>query len=164
MDLEQELIEALREFRKRDVNTFVATVKSVDKEKGICLVEDEDLEYVARMSSVINGNHDRFYLLPKIGSIVLVSPIEEDINFLYIDKYSEVEELSFRVAESYFSVDGKGFNFKKDEHDLKSLILELIAAIRKMKFTTNAGPTIKLINESDFLSLEDKFKDLLKTF
>ena len=59
-------------------------------------------------------------------------------------------------------MDASGFNFKKENESLRSLMLELIGGIKKMRFTTNFGPTIKLINIADFEAIETKFKSLLK--
>lgn len=164
MSLEKELDEAFAEFGKREIPTFIAEVLSVDKKKGICIVTDEGLEFEVRLASVINDDKQKFYLFPVIGSLVLVSPIEEDIHQLYVDKYSEIEEFNFKVGDCEFSIDKNGLNFKKENDSLRSLVLELITAIRAMKFTTNTGPTIKLINDPDFIKLEKKFKQLLKPF
>lgn len=162
MSLDRDLEKALLEFQRRKVTTFIAEVVAVNKQNGTCIVTDEDLEYKVRLASVINNDKQKFYLFPLIGSMVLVSPIEEDIRQLYIDKYSEIEEFNFKVADCEFSIDNKGINFKKNDDSLRSLVLELITTIRNMKFTTNTGATIKLINEADFLELENKFKNLLK--
>lgn len=162
MGLEKELQEAFEQFKKPAVVSFIAEVVSVDKEKGTCIVTDEDLEYKVRLASVINDDKQKFYLFPIVGSMVLVSAIEEDIHQLYIDKYSEVEEFNFKVADCEFSIDSTGVNFKKNDDSLRSLVLELIKTIRAMRFTTNTGATIKLVNEPDFIELETKFKQLLK--
>lgn len=41
-------------------------------------------------------------------------------------------------------------------------MVDLLTEIRKMKFTTNTGSTILLVNEPAFVFLENRFKNLLK--
>jgi hypothetical protein len=81
---------------------------------------------------------------------------------LYVAKYSDIEDFQLKIADSILVMDASGFNFKKENESLRSLVLELIDGIKKMKFTTNFGPTINLINIADFEAVETKFKSLLK--
>ena len=162
MSIEKELQDSFRELVKRKATTFSAAVVSVDKEKGTCLVTDDQLEYKVRLASVINDSKEKFFLYPKVKSIVLVAPIEEDIHQLHVIKYSDIEQLRLRIGATDFCIDKDGFNFKKENESLRSLMLELIDGIKKMKFTTNFGPTINLINVQDFTDVEIKFKNLLK--
>lgn len=163
MSLDKEIEDALQGLVKREVPTFLAKVTQVDKEKGTCKVKDDDIEFSnVRLSAVIDGKDKKHFLFPKIGSTVLVGCIDEDIKQLYVEKYSELEAYSLKITNSFLIVDADGFNFKRKTNDLRSLILELIKTIRAMKFTTNTGPTIKLINEPDFITIENKFKTLLK--
>ncbi len=39
---------------------------------------------------------------------------------------------------------------------------DLLKKKKKMKFTTNTGSTIKLVNKPQFLNIEKRFKDFLK--
>ena len=60
MSFEVELEQALYEFKKRDINTFIAKVINVDKKKGICIVSDDEIEYPVRLASVINDDSNKF--------------------------------------------------------------------------------------------------------
>lgn len=162
MSKERELQDAFKKLLEKDAVTFSAVVKNVDKTKGTCMVSDGQLEFKVRLSSVINESQEKFFLYPKPNSIVLVGCIKEDLNQLYVVQYSAIEQLRLKIANCDFCIDESGFNFKKENESLRSLILELIGAIKKLKFTTNMGPTIKLINIQDFVSVENKFKNLLK--
>ena len=162
MSLEREIQDALGQLITPEVSTFSATVLSVDKEKGICKVTNDKLEYNVRLASVINTNKEKFFLYPKLNSKVLVSAIDEDINQLYVAKYSEIEQLRLQIGNTDFCIDKEGFNFKKGNESLKSLMVELIGAIKNLKFTTNVGPTINMINILEFEAVETKFKQLLK--
>jgi hypothetical protein len=162
MSKDKQIQDAFAKLLERDAVTFSAVVVSVDKEKGTCIVSADKLEYKVRLASVINDSKEKFFLYPKLKSKVLVAPIEEDIHQLHVIKYGDIEQLRLRIGATDFCIDEAGFNFKKENESLRSLILELIDGIKKMKFTTNMGPTIKLINLQDFVAVEDKFKNLLK--
>ncbi|MDY3534302.1 hypothetical protein PG614_10415 [Riemerella anatipestifer] len=161
--MSKELQDAFRELAKRDVDTFPVQVISVDKTAGTCTVSDGEIEFTdVRLSATIDNETKRFYLYPKVGSFVLVSPIEEDINRLYVEFFSEVEEFDFKTENSQIKINDEGFLLRKENETLKALMVDLIQEIKKMKFTTNAGPTIRLINKPQFTAIENRFKNFLK--
>lgn len=157
------LQDAFRQLGKRGVDTFPAKVVSVDKEKGTCVVNDGDIDYTdVQLSATIEDNGKRFFLFPKVSSFVLVSPINEDIHRLYVEFFSEVEELNFETEKSQIKINDEGFLLKKENETLAKLMSDLLQEIQKMKFTTNAGPTVKLINRLKFEEIENRFKSFLK--
>ncbi len=157
------LQDAFRRLAKRDVDTFPAKVISVNKEKGTCVVNDGDIDYTdVQLSATIESNSKRFYLIPKVGSFVLVSPINEDIHRLYVAFFSEIEELDFQTEKSQIKINDEGFLLKKENETLAKLMSDLLKEIQRMKFTTNAGPTVNLINRIKFKEIENRFKDFLK--
>ena len=161
--MEKELHDAFRKLKQRDVDTFPVKVLSVDKSAGTCKVTDDELEYTdVRLSAVIDGNDKKFYLFPKVGSSVLVSPINEDLKNLYLKAYSEIDGLDLKIDGVHFNIDKDGFLLKKENETLKKLMADLITAIKAMKFTTNNGPTINLVNIADFIALENRFNQFLK--
>lgn len=161
--MEKELHDAFRKLKQRDVDTFPVKVLSVDKSAGTCKVTDDELEYTdVRLSAVIDGNNKKFYLFPKVGSSVLVSPINEDLKNLYVEAYSEIDGLDLKIEGVHFNIDKDGFLLKKENETLKKLMADLITAIKAMKFTTNNGPTINLVNIADFIALENRFNQFLK--
>ncbi len=162
MSLEAELQNGFKALKKRDISTISVEVKSVNKDNGTCVVVDEELEYEVRLLSIINENNQGFYLFPKVGSSILIAPIEEDINRFHIVAYSEIENLKLTIDKCELNIDKNGFSLKKENETLKKLMADLIKAIKAMKFTTNNGPTIELINIADFVALEKRFNNLLK--
>lgn len=161
--MEKELHDAFRKLKQRDVDTFPVKVLSVNKSAGTCKVTDDELEYTdVRLSAVIDGNDKKFYLFPKVGSSVLVSPINEDLKNLYVEAYSEIDGLDLKIDGVHFNIDKDGFLLKKENETLKKLMADLITAIKAMKFTTNNGPTINLVNIADFIALENRFNQFLK--
>lgn len=157
------LQDAFRQLGKRGVDTFPAKVVSVDKVKGTCVVNDGDIDYTdVQLSATIEDNGKRFFLFPKVGSFVLVSPIQEDIHRLYVEFFSEVEELNFETEKSQIKINDEGFLLKKENETLAKLMSDLLKEIQKMKFTTNTGSTIKLVNQPKFKAIENRFKTFLK--
>lgn len=165
--MEKEIQDAFRQLKKRDVDTFIAKIVSVDKVKGTCKVNDGELDYFGvQLSAVVDDNKNNFYLFPKVGSWVLVSPINEDIHRLYVESYSEIESLALVIETVTFRVDKTGFLLKKQNETLKGLMADLISAIKAMSFTvtTPSGPgaTATLNNMPQFSSIETRFNKFLK--
>lgn len=151
------------ELKKRGVSTFAAEVTEVDKETGTCTVKDEDIEYFdVQLSSIIDGSKKQLFIYPVVGSSVLVSPIEEKITQLYVEVYSEVEAVDWSIETVTFNFDKDGFLLKKQNETLAKLMSDLLKEIQNMKFTTNTGSTILLVNKPKFLEIENRFKDFLK--
>ena len=73
----------------------------------------------------------------------------------------EVEEIDVKSEHCQLKVND-GFLLKKQNETLAKLMSDLLKEIQKMKFTTNTGSTIKLVNQPEFLSIENRFKDFLK--
>ena len=158
-----DLQKAFAALKVRGVSTFAAEVTEVDKENGTCTVKDDDIEYYnVQLSSIIDGSKKQMFIYPVIGSSVLVSPIEEKLEWLYVEVYSEVEQVDWNIESVKFNFDKNGFLLKKQNETLKKLMVDLLQEIQKMKFTTNTGSTIKLVNRPQFLSIENRFKDFLK--
>lgn len=167
----KELEDAFRKLKERDVDTFVVTVKSVDKAKGTCTVSDSELDYFGvQLSAVVDDNANNFYLFPKVGSSVLVSPINEDLHRLYVEAYSEIESLSLVIGSVEFKIDSTGFLLKKENETLKALMIDLIGAVKNMSFLVSTagtaaaqtGTTNTLVNVAEFTAIENRFKQFLK--
>lgn len=162
--MSKELQDGLNLMRRRGVDTFPAVVVSVDKTNGTCVVNDGTLDYTdVRLSASVEDEAKRFYLFPKVGSWVLVSPINEDIHRLYIEFFSEIESIDLKIEKTQLKVDEKGFLLKKENETLAKLMTDLLQEIQKMKFlTVSGGPTTRLINQLKFKEIENRFKELLK--
>lgn len=115
-------------------------------------------------------------IFPKVGSMVLVVFLNKNnasvVNTSEITKYElkiENSELLIdkdaflvKIENVEFQIDQEGFLLKKENETLKKLMSDLIKAIKLMKFTTNNGPTINLINIQDFIDVETRFNQFLK--
>jgi len=157
MNVEKELTDALREFKKRGVDTFIAQVVSVDKNKGICKIKDDDIEYTdVRLSAVIDTKGNRFYIFPKANSLVLVSPIQEDLKQLYVEEYSEIDAVEIEIGGVKFVADSNGFLMRKGTETLYAIINDLLTAIQAMVFTTNVGATIAMVNLAQFVAIQQR--------
>lgn len=115
-------------------------------------------------------------LFPKVGSMVLVVFLNK--NNAAVVNTSEIEKLElvientelqidkdkflFKRDQVQLEIDQDGFLLKKENETLKKLMADLIKAIKALKFTTNNGPTINLINIADFIALENRFNQFLK--
>lgn len=108
--MKKELQDAFKKLAGRKVETFSATVTEVDKTVGTIKVNDGELEYTnVRLASIEKADGNKLYVFPKVGSSVLVSPINEDIHKLYVEAYSDVEELNLTIENTSLKVTSDGF-------------------------------------------------------
>ena len=139
----------------------IAKVKSVDENGAVCVLEDEDGQEIpeVRLRPVLTGKKS-FLQIPKIGSLVLAVRIEDDDDWMIID-CDEVDKFLWVTDTTKIELTDK-VHISANNKNMAELIDKLFEAILKMRFTTNAGPTIRLINRPEFESLKNEFKELLK--
>lgn len=161
--MNKSLQDAFKMLGSRNVDTFPAEVVSVDKENGVCKVSDGQIEYSdVQLSATVEENGKRFFLFPKVGSFVLVSPINEDLHRLYVEFFSEIEDFDLKIGNTQLQINEEGFLLKKENETLKKLMSDLIKACKNLKFQTNTGVTIQLLNLQDFIDVETRFNQFLK--
>ena len=155
MSYELEIQKAFEGLKKREVFCFVAQVIEVDKVNGVCTISDNELEYTdVRLSAIIDGNDQKCYMFPKVGSTILVEPINEDLKQLYVAKYSEVESVSWLIESSQFVVDKNGFRIARENESLRTVLNDWQAEFGKLcdevsKIVVSIGvtPNVPVITE-----------------
>lgn len=139
----------------------IARVRSVDEVNATCILEDEDGQEIfdVRLRAVLTGKKS-FLQVPKVGSQVLAIRIEDDDDWMVI-ACDELEKVVWTVGQTTLSLTDK-IKLEAGGESLATLIDDLFVAIDKMVFTTNMGPTIKLVNKPEFDSIKNRFKTLLR--
>lgn len=154
------LKQTLSELQKNNTptQTVWVEVKEVDWEAKTMTVLgiDDDLEYYDVLLGL--GSVD---IKPKVGSNCLIGFINNSETLPFLIMADEVEEIDIKSEQCQFKIND-GFLLKKENETLKKLMVDLLQEIQKMKFTTNTGSTIKLVNKPQFLNIEKRFKDFLK--
>ncbi|REC47879.1 MULTISPECIES: hypothetical protein [Chryseobacterium] len=135
-----------------------AKVTSVDWENKTCDAKgiDDDLEFFDVLIGV--GSFD---VKPKVGSLIIIGIINNDETTPVLLSAEEVDKIEIKAGNCELTID-QGFLFKKENETLKKLMVDLLQEIQKMKFTTNTGSTINLVNQPQFQLLENRFKSFLK--
>lgn len=144
-----------------EVYAKVCEVLEVDQnEKTVNVKPVDDTAEIYNVRLQAESETGGLVLFPKVGSMVLVVFINK--NTAAVVNTSEIEKFSLVISSCSFEVDNTGFLLQKENETLKKLMADLIAAIKALKFTTNNGPTISLINIADFIALETRFNQFLK--
>ena len=138
----------------------IAKIKSVDEDKGTCiLIDEDDQEYVdVRLRPVLTGNQS-FLQIPKIGTQVLAVRIEDDDAWMVL-AHDETEKFLWVTPTAKVEVSDK-LLFEANNQNLLSL-LERLFTVMERGYKTNNGPTIDLILLPEFNSIKKDFKKLLK--
>ncbi len=133
MSSTSKLYDALRQFKQRDVETFIATVKEVQKDSATCTVTDGDIEYSdVQLSAIIDDDKQKIIVFPAKGSTVIVSPIAEDIHKLYVDKCSKVESVFSKIENTEFLIDKNGYQIDKDGENLNKVLEDFFVEFGKL--------------------------------
>lgn len=176
---ENDLAGALKTITKTsdEVYAKVCEVLEIDQdEKTVNVKPVDDTAEIYNVRLQAESETGGLVLFPKVGSKVLVVFINKNnaavVNTSEIEKLELVIENSelqidkdkflFKREQVQLEVDQEGFLLKKENETLKKLMADLITAIKALKFTTNNGPTINLINIADFIALENRFNQFLK--
>jgi hypothetical protein len=105
---------------------------------------------------------NKFVLIPKVGSLVIVSFLNNDIG--YVSMVNEVSEVLYKNGDTVFRVDDK-FLLASGTENLLTLMLDLIQAMIDERHMTNTGPTISLTPDSitKYEGIKTRFGTLLKS-
>ncbi|MBP7174003.1 MAG: hypothetical protein KBA33_08075 [Cloacibacterium sp.] len=100
------------------------------------------------------------YYEPKVGSVVCIVFVSKEIGVVV--SASELVQWRLKIKNVELKIDKDGFLLRKESETLRALMVDLLQEIQKMKFTTNMGPTILLVNKPQFIAIEKRFKQFLK--
>lgn len=147
------------------VQVSVAKVDSVNKSDSTCdlVIEGRPDRPETRLRAVIDNSLTGVIVLPKKGSYVLAGIVENRPESSFVCGYSEVDEVYVNIPQSEFRINKNGFLVKRSSNTLAGLVSELLDAITKLTVTTGTGPSGTPINTADFITLKQKFSQLLKT-
>lgn len=158
-----ELAQSLQSLTKTsdEVYAKVCEVLEIDQdEKTVNVKPVDDTAEIYNVRLQAESETGGLVLFPKVGSMVLVVFVNK--NNAAVVNTSEIEKLSLVIESCTFQVDNSGFLLQKQNETLKKLMADLLKAIKALKFNTNNGPTIQLINIQDFIELEGRFNQFLK--
>lgn len=140
----------------------VCTVHRVDKENKCCdVIPVDGSAELFEVPFHPNETDAGLCLYPAVNSHVLVVFINK--HHACICQLSKVEMMKLTIDQVQFSVDEKGFLFKKEDETLKTLMDDLLKAIQKLDFKAPNGPcvlqpdSIKKLGE-----IQTRFNSLLK--
>lgn len=155
-----ELVSVLGRENKRSQTMSIqwAKVISVNWNERTCDAKgiSDDLEFYDILIGV--GSVD---VKPKVGSLILIGMINNDETTSFLISAEEIDMIEIKAKNCELTIDD-GFLLRKENETLQKLMVDLLQEIQKMKFTTNTGSTITLVNKLKFLQIEDRFKDFLK--
>jgi len=100
MSLDADLKKAFKGMNYKEATVFTATVKSIDEAaKTISVTDVDDLQFNDVRLSAAEDDKKSLFIIPKVGSSVLVAMIGNDINTLFVTKVNEVEKIVGVVKE-----------------------------------------------------------------
>lgn len=177
-----EIIRGLKELLQTE-NIAVGTVKSVDESAMTAVVLADDIEYQdVRLTAVNNDDSERSCIIPATDSYVLVGFVEGSDTDAFIVLFSQIEKIITKATNIEITVDKKyteksetyehtadEFLFKGgkyqidgDTTSLKTILLDLVKALKALTVTTPVGPSGTPINVAQFVKVENQINQLFK--
>ena len=122
--------------------TIVGKVSAVDTDNRTCDIEFED-DLTApilgcRLNSVVNDHKDNVLIIPRIGSYVLVTGVEGNIDDKYVVGYSEIDKMSIKIGDTSADIDKDGIIFNGGENKGAVKIKELTDKLNELKNSFNS--------------------------
>lgn len=148
--------------REASRTSFLATVKTVNADDCVCVVETEDgISYDEVLLRAVTGVDKGILIVPTVGSHVMVSRIGGS-NELYVSMFSEIDNVGILIKDAEYTITDKGYRMNVGSSGLKKSLTDLIDAITKMTVTTGVGPSGTPINAADFIKIKQDLNNFLE--
>ncbi|RAJ75536.1 hypothetical protein CLV59_109150 [Chitinophaga dinghuensis] len=132
-----------------------------EEDNTIKVLLDSGLEIPdARLKSVVKGG-GKVILVPVKDSVVQIARIENSDEFIVV-AVDEVSQVLYCIDKTVMKMDSKGYLLKKDDETLRKIMDDLLDGIMNMRFTTQSGPTVNLVNRTTFEQIKNRVEKLLK--
>ena len=145
--VDERLRQALKNFHKAPFSTIAAEVLEVDRTELTVDVQPLDggaEVFGVRLRADIDDQRGGLVLVPKKGSTVLISPINDNLNSAYVVMVSEVDLITIKTARE----------------SLKQWLKDLLAEKRRETHTSPAGETKPPTNAPAYQLLENRLDNL----
>lgn len=123
--------------------------------KTMSAVDNDGLEYFD-----ISLGFGSVCIKPAVGSLCVIGLLEGQDTATWLLHTEEAAEIVWNGGKVELKMKDR-LMIKNDAENLKDLLSDLLKAIKAMKFTTNTGATIKLVNIVDFIKIEQRIEKLL---
>ncbi len=144
-----------------EIYAKLCKVKAINQAEKTITVEPLDgSAEVQDVLLIIDKDKKGLYIEPIVGSVVQIIFLSKEMAI--IAAQSEIKEWNLQMDKTQMKIDKEGFLLKKDNETLKKIMVDLLDAIKKMKFQTNTGVTLQLLNLQEFENVENRLKDFLQ--
>lgn len=115
--------------------TIIARVTSVNRSNLTCDADPVDggAAYTnVRLQAIIDENDQGAVIIPKEGSYITISIIENDDNNTYMAQCSEIEEYINKIDNLEVSWNKDGIRMKMADHSFKTIMNDMIDELNKI--------------------------------
>jgi hypothetical protein len=125
---------------------LLAKVIKVDKENYTCDVKPVNgaAELLDVRLRADDGKNDGQIIFPKMGSLVLIAPIDNDRATYFVAMFSEVEEVCCIIENTRLITGKNGVTIARDKDGLKEALTDLTNEILKIYAPMNKPAIVKI--------------------
>ncbi|MDD2965540.1 MAG: hypothetical protein PHU33_16475 [Bacteroidales bacterium] len=165
---ERRIIEALAGLGK-NAPVFLAEVTDNHPDESFIDVKDfvgDTYNNVRKKADIVSDTG--VIITPALGSTVAIMKMAEGGFFVF--SWSKIESVKWYVGDSLLNIDKTGLHIQlsgkcklsNSGQDLKSIMDELIEAIKAITVTTSTGPSGPPINSQTFVTIAQKINNLFE--
>lgn len=146
-------------------NSFYGLIKEVDEAKRTCDVEVGGIIREKVLLYLLDDEKDPkpgWWVIPKAGSIVLVTRVDAAGTRLRVSMFSEIDKVICTTGGTEFSVGKDGYKLNRAGSGLLKTLTDLCSAIEKLTVTTAMGPSGVPINAAAFTKIKQDLKNYLE--
>ncbi|SDX12082.1 hypothetical protein [Flavobacterium degerlachei] len=145
---------------------ITATVVSIENDTCTVKLLSELVLSDVRLKATISDGEDRFLIVPKINSEVILMSQTGTLSSLMLIKVDAVESIRYKKGDFEFAVDGTSgkVTLKNSSNNFGALVTQFITEIKTMIILTPTGPgKVAPSSITKFEALDAKFKTLLNS-
>ena len=121
------------------VSVIGGVVTAVRPEEDTCDVQPDSDDAEVHDVALLNG------IYPAVGAQVLIGLVENRLVDTFLISADQVTH----------------FRYTTEKESLHTLLTDLVAEVRRLKFATNAGPTVQLLTDPAWALLASRIDNLL---
>ncbi|TAD83313.1 MAG: hypothetical protein EAY75_15030 [Bacteroidetes bacterium] len=165
MDKRYKLIDALKQavLPPETVPLLAAEVVAINGDHCTVMYNGMELSQV-RLKATIGTNANQLLVEPKVGSMVLLGSLTNDLKDLVVLVVDEVQKLTYAQGGLQVVIDGAAAKVELSNSNtgVAQLLTDLVALLRGLKLYTPAGPSGTILPDTQLAltQFETDFKTL----
>ncbi len=161
----EEIQKRLKELSHKESTVIVAKVTKQNETIRTITAEADGIEYSDIRLTAVNDETETSFILPKVGSWVLITFIENSESDAFVSAYSEIDKITIKSEHIDTVIDLQTGKIKLANKDISliDIFSSFITELKNTIITTPAGAgSISPTTIGKLTGIENKFKQIFE--